>query len=108
MDARVTQGVSGAVGGGLVGALTGFLVDKGEGDKSKARYSLWFAGAGAVAGAFLGVANASSGSTAPVAGTGVLPGGVGRLLGLGGTPQKPRPASFRGAALNDQLMPAAR
>lgn len=95
MGPKTTAAISGGMGGALVGAITGWLVDGGTG-----------AGIGALVGgtamALVGV-SAAEGMSGSGTGTAGLPKGVGRAV------QAPvrRVFVLRGA-LNSQLAPAAR
>ena len=79
MNPKVVGAISGSMGGALLGAVTGWLIDKGTG----AGYGAILGGA---ASGFVGYAVAPTASTTPApAGTGALP--------------------RRMAQINDQLMP---
>jgi hypothetical protein len=95
MGPKTTAAITGGMGGALVGAITGWLVDGGTG-----------AGLGALVGgtamALVGV-SAAGGMSSSGTGTGKLPRGVGRAA------QAPVRRVFAGyGALNSQLAPAAR
>lgn len=86
MDARYKAAIGSGAGGALVGAITGYLIDKGPG-----------AGWGALIG---GAAFALVGGTVT---TGSAPTGTGALpAGMGSTPKR---MPVRGGAINAQLCP---